>query len=350
MAKWSVVHYNHDDVALGDVFPNTPEFAIYLGKVGYCNYEMDLGHPLAVKQSTEPYATDFKLFRDDKPIIGGLHTNVAIGDNIEDRVLKVSGKDWMHYFEIRFWPFDPVNPTANMYLVTGRDVFNVVKDFLDTILALSYSPVFTYAFGLSGNVVNYKIEQADTEAILSKITTLSQRSPGGFDIEVTHDREVKLYSPTKGIQRDLVLEQGANVYKLNYSNDGPKGTHTLAQSHVTSSRVAVAIDHVNLPKYRRIDYAADIPDLADASLIGSIGAGESNRAATPHTEFTATIVPDFIDDIFDRVSVGDTMRVSGDLQWDVIDDDYRLVSIVGKPDNEGNEEYELGFDDGTISL
>lgn len=350
MADWTVVHYNHDDVALGDVTPNSLEFAIYLNKVGYCNYQMDTDHPLCTKDNTEPYATDWKLFRGSTPLTGGQHTDIELGEEIEEHTLQVSGKDWLHYFETRFWPFDPTQPTFYDYLVVNADVFNVVADLLDTILAQPNSPSFTYNFGTSGNLINYKIGQADNEYILNKLTVLGQRTPGGFDFEITHDRVIKLYAPAKGILRDIVLEQGSNLLKMTYHDSGPTGTHTLAVTNVNGVRAAAAVDHINQTKYRRMDYFAEIPDQSDTSIINSIAAGESERAGTPHTEFTCTIVPEFLDDLLDKISIGDSCRVRGDVEYTVIDDDYRLVSIVGRPDDEGNPEYELGFDDGTISL
>jgi len=251
---------------------------------------------------------------------------------------------------LRFWPFDPANPVANLYLVTARDVFDIVKDLLDGVLALSNSLSYTYAFGASGFTLDYKIEPGDTETILSRVTTLGQRSPGGFDIDIDHNRVIRLFAPKKGIQRDLVLEQGANIARITYSNSGPKGTHTLGSSHVTSSNISAAVDSINQPRYRRIDYAADVPDIRDPSTIGSIVSGESQRASTPHTEFTLVIAPDYIDDLLGQVSMGDSLKIEADLGWDIINGYYRMVSIIGRPDDEGNEEYELGFDDGTISL
>jgi len=81
------VHYNHDGVALGDVSPGAPEFGIYLGKTGYLNYQLDTSNDLARKDNCEPYYTDFKLFRNKTPVMGGLHTDISIGDDIEAHMM-----------------------------------------------------------------------------------------------------------------------------------------------------------------------------------------------------------------------------------------------------------------------
>lgn len=347
-AVFKVIHYDHNDKAIGEEFPVDTEFAIYLGKIGYCNYDINLESELARIEKTEPDATDFKLYRGNKPIMGGEHVSTEISD-VNAQMLKVSGNDWMAYLDKLFWPFNPDNPTAGGYLVTDRDLRDIVDDLLNAVLAQSNTPTFTHVNQVTGQLTNFKIEPADTESILSKITVLSQMSPG-FDFEVTHDRQVKMYTPKKGVKRSLVLELGSNIYDFAYTDKGVAGTHTLGLAQTASSRVGVAMDSITMPKYRRKDISKEFSDVKDKATLTTLTTGETARNGTPSIEFSCKVVPEYIDDLLSAVGVGDTLRVVADMKYDQMDRDWRLVSIVGRPDNNKNEEYELGFDDGTLSL
>jgi hypothetical protein len=346
--QWKVVHYRHDGQALGEVFPSSPEFAMYLGKTGYLNYDMDMDSPLARKQNTEPYATDYALMYGDRVLQGGMHTDIEISE-IEGHTLKVSGKDWFHWFEKQQWPFDPNDPLANVYSAFNRDLFLIMEDWFTVIQSLPNTIQFTYANGLSGATTNAKIDVADTEDMMSKFTTLSQATPG-FDIEITPDKQIKLWYPKKTRQNDMVLEQGINIYQLSYHNKGPNATHTVAQAQLPSSKAGLIIDSSLQSKYRRLSASSDFGSLPDQTSLNSLATGEAQRNETPGLEFTCRIIPEFIDDIFEVIELGDQIVVVGELGWDYVNQSVRLVSITGGPNDEGDQEFELGFDDGTLSL
>src|SRR6185295_1649325 len=97
---WSITHFTHQGMALGDVYPKNLDFAIYLNRVGYCNYDLDVLHPLCTTENLYPYVTDFVLYRGTTPVMGGLHTAVSI-DDIEAGLVQVAGLDWGHYLELR---------------------------------------------------------------------------------------------------------------------------------------------------------------------------------------------------------------------------------------------------------
>lgn len=345
---WTVIHYRHDGTAIGDEYPSNPEFALYLGKVGYLNYDLDKDSPLCTRENCEPYATDYLLKFGDREIQGGIHTDIQI-DDIEGHTFQISGKDWLHWFEGQKWPFDPNNPLANVYSQFARDMFLVVEDWLTVIQSEIDTIQFIYANGLSGQTVNAKIDHSDTEDILSKITTLSQGNPG-FDFEVTPDKHFNMYYPNKSRDIELVLEQGANIYQLSYHNKGPTGTRIFGQAQGPSSRLGSIQDHITKSFYRRWMVGEDFGDVPDVATLTQRTSGALERAASPHLEFTARIIPDFVEDLFSVIELGDNIPVYGRLGWDTIDDRFRLVSITGGPNDEGDQEFELGFDDGTISL
>jgi hypothetical protein len=352
---WKVLHYRHDGTPLGDEFPTNPEFAIYLGgKVGYLNYELDQSSPLAVKENCEPYATDYALFFGDRKIQAGIHTDIEATD-LESHTFQVSGKDWLHWFERQQWYFDPTNPLANVYTASAKDIFTIFEELLTNVQSYPDTIQFTFANGAAGVTTNYKIEVNDTADMLSKFNELSQATPA-FEFEITPDKQIKLYYPKKTKINPYVLEVGANIYQISYHNKGPAATQVLVTGQTPSNQTGgIFVDTVARGKYRRLMANQDIGQIADTAALNAKAPDIIDHFSTPGLEFTCTIIPDFVEDFFANFTIGDSIHVHGDIGWapdvhELSDPYFRLVSIVGKPNEEGDQEYELGFDDGTISL
>lgn len=345
--NFRVIHYNHEDEALGEAFPNNLEFAIYLSRTGYCNYDLDTGAFLARRAYTAPYLTDFRLQYGETDIMGGLHTAVSF-DELEGHVIKVAGKDWLHYLEKRQYPFDPNSSTFEPYLVSDRDLFLIVEDILDTVLAEPNSLAFTYDNGSCGQTANYKIEPGDTGNIMDKLTELAGGNPG-FDFEATPDRQIILYYPKKGTTVGIPLVGGMNITELRYTNNGPQGTHTLGMAQGASSRMGYVVDSWNQPEYRRLDISEELSNVSEEADLQAKTQGASDRNAVPSTEFTAKVILENLNP-FEELHVGDTALVQADIEYDTINDYYRIVGIQCSPTDEGDYEVELTLDDGTISL
>jgi hypothetical protein len=345
---WSVVHYRHDGTALGDEYPSSPQFAMYLGKMGYLNYDLDRSSALAIKDNCEPYGTDYGLFFGDHKLQGGIHTDIQI-DDIESHTLQISGKDWYHWFEGQIWPFDPNDPLSTLYTAFDIDIFTIVEDWLDVIQSEANTIQFTYNNGTAGAVARVKIEANDTENMYDKFTTLSQGNPS-FDIDITPDRVVNLYYPKKSRDIDYSLVQGNNIYELSYHNKGPSATRLVGTGQGPSSKLGVIEDDPSIIKYRRWMANEDFGNVVDVTDLDNKVVTAIGRHASPNLEFTCKIIPSFVEDIFSVLELGDNVPVYGKLGWDTIDARFRLVSITASPNDEGDQEYELGFDDGTISL
>jgi hypothetical protein len=351
---WSVRHFNHAGTALGEAFPQELAFSMFLGaKVGSITYELDLEQDLAVRGKTNPYSTDFKLYRGHEtamiPIMGGMHTSISIAD-AESNTLSVAGKDWMHWFELDEWPFNASNIPGDRYVVVARDIALIVKDILDRCLAEPNSLSFTYTLSAIGQTTNYKIEPADTEKILSKIDALSKLSPG-FDIEITHDRVFKIHAPQRTrTLTGFALRQGDNMENLSYTDNGPKATRLRGFAQATT-RIGYVYNSPDQAAYRRLMGSEEFTDVADLAALTSKTNAEGARAEAPTIEFSCSYV-NYDDDInfWSQVQLGDKIHVAGDLRYDVIDDYFRLVGIECQPTDEGSEEIILTFDDGSLSL
>lgn len=345
--RFTVFHYTHGHYALGDVYPKNLDFAIYLNRIGYCNYDIDMSHVLAKKENTSPYETDFVLYRGDNPIIGGEHTSINI-QGIEVENMSVSGQDWCHYLERQQYPFNPDDPLANAYLVTGRDTALVVKDILTTILARPGSlDVDLSGITAIGNLIDYKIDPNDTGDIYNKIVDLAKRFPG-FDYEITPGRQFNIYSPQKGTNTGITLVQGHNIFDVAYTNNGPVATHTLGLAQAASTKLGVIVDSV-APQFRRADANQDFADIDSLDELTAATIGEAARNVSPHREITLKVIPKAFD-VWETLSVGDTVNVNADIRYEHIVDDFRIVGMQCTVSDEGDEEWSLTLDDGTLSL
>ena len=349
--EFRIIHVNHAYEEIGEVFPSSMSFSLPLSAVGDVSYEMSLNDVMATEEKVYPYKTDYILMLGNKRLQAGIHTGVAISD-IEQEALQVSGNDYLHYLELRWLPFDPMNLAAGGYIAPiGTDIFMLIEALLDLTLAVPDSLVIAYDNGLSGQLINdFKIELGDTESIKAKIETLSKKAPG-FDYEIDPFREFKMYADGKGSIRTFTFEQGRNIYLLDYANRGPEATHTLGIVQGQGNKLARAVTHIASSTYRRLDSHEDLQiATTDINVVQQMTEAESQRNIIPRIEFSAKYVgDDAITDIFDEVETGDRVPVYADLGWTVIDDYMRIVNIQGNPDDEGNLELTFTFDNGTLA-
>lgn len=356
MQQFSVIHSTHDGTDVGEVFPENLDFVIHLSDVGGITYDLDLNHPMAVRRFTEAYVTDYRIVYTDAvgslPIQAGMHTAVEV-DDLDSDILKVAGKEWRHWLERTIYPFNPANPTANLYLAFQRDIFTVVQEIVASATSLPNSLPLTFATPgqLSTFLINYRIDAGDTEYMLSKLNALAQGDPG-FDFDISWDKKISLYYPKKGVYNtQVVFETGRNIHRLTFSERGIDGTRVLGLGSGTASRIGRLKENVTASgKYRRHDVVKDFGNVNDATLVDTLATAELARASAPIASFSCTYIPDATIDFWRQVHVGDIVQVRADLRYDQIDADYRLIAIEGRPDDEGNMEIALTFDDATLSL
>lgn len=347
--SWLVRHFDHLGNAFGESFPNDLSFSLYLGRIGSISYNLDLDDPLANITATNPYETDFGLYRNTTRLMGGMHTAINV-DDVEGNTLGVSGQDWKHYLDKIRWLFDPTHPLDYVYRVTNRDIALVVKDLIDGVLASLYTlPINTSSITPVGQLINYRIDPADTESIYSKITSLSQIKPG-FDFEISPNLQAQVSAPRMGTLQNYVLEQGSNIYKLRYTNTGPEGTVTMGLASVGGTRSGSVVIAPTVSRFRRLEANTEFSDLVDATLLSSYTAGQADRDAAPHIEFSCTLIPETGQDLWQYIGLGNSYPVYANIGWSTIDDVFRLVGIECSPNDQGDEEITLSFDDGSLSL
>jgi len=346
MALWKVTHSNIGFVEQGEVGARDLDIQIGLNQANQVGYTINTSEQLATKEFTEPYATDFTVYRGSTKIIAGMHTNVQGG--LTEHDLKVSGLSYEHYLDRIIWPFDPSNITQFRFIRTNTDVTVIIKDMLDTIFT-SYTDelVMTYTNNPVGIVMNFRIDLADTETIFSKIQTLSQAAPG-FDFWITPDRALRIV-PKRDNTPAFQLVEGINLVDLTYDNSGPDGNVVLGIGQTAASKVGKVLSSpTSKTKYRRMEISKDFGTVANQAAVDALTQAELDRASTPVKRITAKTYVEPDDVCYgDLVNVGDTIRVQGTISdgYDDIDDYYRITTAHISVSDVGDEVIEFGFNE-----
>lgn len=325
---------------IGEINPVDLQFGLFLDRPGFINYALPVGHRLANIRYTNPYNTDFMYIRDGVKMLAGLHTE--LGADETGSTFQVSGQDWKHYFEKRFWPLDPAQPQLALYAVVQEDTFTVVDHILDTVLAQPKSPAFTYNIGTSGNKTNYRIEPADSESIYDKISGLSDEAPG-FDWIITPDKAIQLFGPAKGNKIPYVLEKHKNVVDMTVANQGVQASHVIGLGAGSQNRLAVV--GFNPTIARRYDAVEDFGEVIDLAALGRLTNREVLKQSTISLQLTVRLKKDSADDFWKNVTLGDTVRTVGDVQgYMYVDEDFRIVGIEGDVSASGDENLTLSVE------
>ena len=359
MPDFHIIHKDHNGVALGECTPNNLSFGMPLNDVGYIQYDLDDNHPLANYLYTRPYVTDWELWVDDIPLMGGLHTSINRA-SADANAITVAGKDWLHYLEKRFYPFDPTNIETYWYSVGTTDVYTILTHLLDTTLGRKNSLGLTYSFGSFGSTIDYAVTPGDMEDIASKLKSLSEGSPG-FDFEITYDKQILLYSPHKVSVSNLYFIAGQNLLDVNWTDNGPTSTYFLGIGTGPTTMVGQVgygwhegeyggEDDPLSPVYRRLDSGKDFgtlpTDELDNPYLKRLTRGESIKAIVPKIELPLSVIPDI--NFWTYARPGVVVNVEIDDQYENINSEYRIVGIEYTSDDEGLGTAAVTVDDTTI--
>lgn len=342
--QWRVVFANVQDTLLGEATIAAPEFEFGLNKVGYVNFSLHKSNELARREYIEPYATHFSFYIGDVRIMAGMVTQVEAA-GLQTDSIQVACQEWSHYFDRRQYPFDPAIPDEFPFERIQTDVFMVVEDMLDIVLAQPNSLGFTYNNGVLGSEINYRIEPGDTDTMLTKIGSFAEAAPG-FDYGCSADREFFMASRAGG-DSEYVLEAGRNVYDVTYVDQGILGNHVLGlgSGHVDGRLGKVLDDLPSQLKYHRHDYSEDYGEIKDQALVDNKTQTTLEHAASPVYDMTLKIRPESMEEVLGNIGLGDTPWVLADLGYTLHEHKHRVINIHGSATEQGDIDVTVGLDD-----
>ena len=404
---WTVDHLQHelvpdapnsstltaDGSVIQTVKPENLHFLMQLGVLGpgTISYEIsrtaknDDGSPVVVDQTdgsdmVAAYKTDFALRRADleDPVMAGMHTSAPSAEDSGDAPLgpvQIAGMDWLHYLDLRVWPYDAtlsyVNwPDGFAFNVAAAEIGQLIKDILETVRDLSaaypgppdptatpsYSLGFTVDADDTGVSMDYLISPFDSTTILAMIQQLASAETyaGGYGFEffMTWDKVFRLVYPSIGDPTSPVFTlevdattHVANMRKVGFTNNGPLATHVLGVGSGTANKQGGINKHFpkNSAVYRRIDQVASFAQVADLGALEALTGGTLAFGANPVHEIPVEVDPADIPNFWTVCKPGVYVEVVYDLGVHQINSVQKVVSMDCTVDEEGNETVVLGF-------
>ena len=86
-------------------------------------------------------------------------------------------------------------------------------------------------------------------------------------------------------------------------------------------------------------------DSIDQTHLDELVAAEGARAIKHKLQITTPVMLDYIDEVLDTVSLGDTCRVIGSNFHKTIDQNFRIIGFEGSESNDGVETLSLIMED-----
>jgi hypothetical protein len=385
-SPWTVIHRNHDGSSKGQTRPENLTFELNLNEPHTINYEVSFGdsitRPDADGDFVGPYRTDFELYYGGVMILAGMHTEHAC--NSEDEFATVAGKDWSHYLERRFYPFDPLDVakyslTHNMSSgTTGDNVYEawqydsalVIKDLLDMTLGYhtksaplaQYSLPITYSLSPIGHLVNFRLGANDTEPILSIIQQLSEEANGTFDWRVLPNKEFRIIAPhiyDVGAVDDpskclWILDasdppEKNGLMRIDFRNSGPVETHLIGVG--SNPQRGYSLGYIPAHKvFRRLDGQESYGDIPSKTRLFNLSQHALSHDLNPAHDVRIVVMPDLIYDpetnigFWDVFRPGEAIWVRADLGSHILDSAQRITKMTCNVDNEGNAEVEIALE------
>lgn len=348
----------HDGTKFGEVSGLNRQFQLQLNQPETVTYSLSLNSQLANQAYTEPDITDFLVYYKGRELCAGMHTEVNIND-VDNNLLDVSGRGWLHYLETRIWP--PINRDGTDhfdYSATDKDMIAVAQELVGYVTVWDTPKPFDVFFSgaYSGQLIDYDItagsDSPDTEAILSKVQALAQSHPG-FDFELTWNHWFNTYYPQKGRVRSYVFEQGLNCGPIQFKNPGNGGNFFWGTGLVEggASSSAWSWNDADVLSRRRKDITTDFGDTKFQANLDFLTQGGAARQVMPIKQISMEWRGDErIANILDEVSLGDTVLVKGKTYYEDIYEWFRIVGMDFQPTDNDDERVTFTFDDGTLSL
>jgi hypothetical protein len=360
LAEWTVRTKNHGGSTLAEVRPMGLEFDWNIGSVGPSSigFNLSLADPSVGWNFAIPYATEWELWNHDygEPLIAGLMTGrkTRKGSNL----LELAGKCYLHYLELRHYPFNPLLPNAflggtavddqGIAYQANKDVALVIGDVLTKVNARANSlEIFYDAFEM-GIVNGYRIELGDTESIYDKLSTWSQATPG-FEFEVDWQKRLFTYADQKFLVSSIddpgqavwifdKWQVPTDVTDVELEDEGPEFTHLLASGAGTATQTMVAMSHVAAEQdYYRLDGTEDYGDVINQKQLDDIANHRLAKGYKPQHNLPFTIRTDNIPDFWKWFEPGLSIWIREDFEVAGINSPWVMNTISCRVDEEGEE-------------
>jgi hypothetical protein len=362
MALWQVRHFSHSGDLLHTINPENLRFSLNHNDPHDIAYEVSMDNPVIDEENTGEgdfigaWQQDWRLLRDGTPIQGmsGPITSVHMAEGEE--AVQITGKSWLEYLDRRHFPWDTDLSDITeipMFRAFDKDVTDIIKDIIQATMARPNSLAIDTTDLDSRTTFreNLRIEFVDTESILSKIKQLAEGEPG-FDFEMTWGKHFKLYYPEFSDPTNIefisitaeppTLTTTNAAYDVDWTDNGPQGTHLLALGSGLAYRMAIALGSDDGQEtFRRLDFTMDFGDVPKKAKLSRLAKGALRAGVRPQREVPIKIIPEQIHDFWTRVRPGSYFVNRTDLIAHQVTGTKKIIGIECEVTNEGEELVEL---------
>lgn len=413
MSLLVVDHYDHTLAYTHSFIPDQLTWELRLRDVGTINYRLGLKQKNSAGTDVltlghdfiGPYRTHFILRHVNTDsdwtnpaigtnIMGGFHT--SMGGAWGSDFMNVGGKDWLHYFERRVFPFDARSAHVNDYVIgtppaslsfqiaagagasarPEQIAVTIINQVLSVTYSLPLASVGAHPSSSTGDPIDYALSLGDTTSLKAIVDGLAELQSTaalqGFDYWITPGRAFQYLVPTGyGDPATLVLNgevvSGGYVFgdnhvsavldfttnefniqytidELTFTNTGPGGTHVKAFGSGIGSNLGSTIGYVaGESTFWRLDDTVNYGSITSLSQLQELAQAKLSFDLNPIHEITLTI--DATDGIIDYTALrpGMAIYLKLDLGWHQIDSPHQVTSMSYRQSDSGRELITLGL-------
>ncbi len=320
-------------------FPaNDLSFSETLNAPGGMSFTVPVRHPKCTRDNLNPGRDEIHIYRDDDMVWGGYLWTAEASD---EKDVRFGGEGYWSRMRRRYVDVDKV--------YTDTDQFDIVRDLVDftqgqTMGQLGWTHYSMTDSGILRDAEYKGYERRYIGEIVEEMASWFQ----GFDFEVTVDKKLRLYYPSKGtIQPNVVFELGKNIGGLSYSIDAQNVASeysALGGGDGSSTCIATVFDATSRSTYGLLETAQSFSDIKFFADLQGEATQELNMVKDPRWQPQLSV--HYTDDlVFPDLSLGDTVRVRADWGYINLDDQFRVIAITQAINNQGREATTVFMDD-----
>lgn len=313
------------------------------------------------------YRTGWLFRQGFTPISAGLHT--MLNTKGGDEFCSVGGKDWLHYFEKRQFPFngasvmaESLSPKYGLAYEGGpsTDIATHLNAILNAVFAKTGSwpigyPTANGIFALAalGKQIPLDIPIGDQSFISDMISQMSDIPPG-FDYEVTWDMLLNIASPYffgDPTTFDITLSTDSHwtylfdgsddahtPFEIEFTGTGPIATHVTGYGD-GSPQMAVSKGYApGRTQFHRLDASYDFSNVSNRSVLDDMTSRQLAYGLNPVHEIPVSVLPSQITNFWTKFKPGRAIFIDYDLEIHQIQSGQRIVSMTINDDDTGDGE------------
>jgi hypothetical protein len=275
----------------------------------------------------QPGRTELWVLRDRVPLFGGIIW--AVGANIDNRTITLTGKDHFSYLDRR-----ALNKT---HVFTAADQFTMIKTLVDYMNTATGGDIgLTVPSTTSGTTRTRRFDRNEFRRYGDIVREMSKLD-SGFDFGVDFAGGVQsgftkqlTLANRRGKKVSVTFEIGKNVELLNYEEDAwgmANSVIGIGSGEGTEQINTVSTKAASLNTYPLLEDALSFKTIEDTTVLDAKAKDERKRRDQPIRTVKVNIVADDPDSRLGAFDVGDDVRLFAKYGYIDVDEQFRIMSM-----------------------